>query len=141
MIIPGHPVDGRCAVASRKLAIGPLMGLGACVGLIAATQLGGGQGGPQLGLTAMVLGAAAGAVWSFWRLPDAPVCRAPRMLGGCGGANAVRDTAGNSRPKPPCWAHPGGKPKRVVNLAIVAGEIAVAVGLLFVVVAVAGKGL
>lgn len=117
-------------MASRQLAIGPLMGLGACAGLLAATQLGTAEDGPQLGLALMLGGALAGAAWSLWRLPDAPVCRAPRLLGGCGGSNAVRDTAGNSRPKPPCWAHPNSKPKRVVNLLIVLAEVALGVGLL-----------
>jgi len=125
------------AVARKKLAIGPLMGLGAAAGLLAATQLGPPEEVARLGLPLMLAGAAFGAVWSFWRLPDARVCRAPRLLGGCGGSGTVQDTAGNSRPKPPCWAHRDGKPKRLVNLAIVAAEIAVAVALVAVLVSVA----
>ena len=124
-------------MARRKLAIGPLMGLWAGAGLLLATQLAPPEDVARLGLPLAALGALAGAAWSLWRLPDAKVCRAPRLLGGCGGSSLIQDTAGNSRPKPPCWAHPGGKPKRLVNLAIVAAELAAAVVLLAVLVSTA----
>lgn len=119
-------------VARRRLGIQAQMGVGAIIGLLVATQTGDPQTGPRLGLTLMVLGALAGAVHSYWRLPDAPVCRIPWWLRGCGGSNAVRDTDGNSRPKPPCWGHPDGKPKRIVNLLVVCGEIAACAVLLVV---------
>lgn len=123
-------------MARRKLAIRPLMGLGAAAGLLVAMQLGTPEDASRLALPLVAVGAAAGAAWSYWRLPDAKVCRIPRVLWGCGGQTTVQDTDGNSRPRRPCWGHPGGKPKRLVNLLVVAGELAAAGLLLAVLVTV-----
>jgi hypothetical protein len=130
-------------VARRKLAIGPLMGLWAAAGLLLATWLhppepgSPGEDSGRTGLLFALAGAAAGAVWSYWRLPDAKVCRIPRWLGGCGGSSKIEDTAGNSRPRRPCWGHPGGRPKRVVHLLLSLAAVALGVGLVAVLVTAA----
>lgn len=101
-----------------------MAGLGAAAGLAVATQIADPVQAARIAPWLAGVGALAGLLLSFKALPDAPRCVAPRILRGCGGQSTIQDTAGNSRPKRPCWAHPGGKPKRIVNLAIVLGEIA-----------------
>jgi hypothetical protein len=108
------------------------MAVGATLGLVLATQLDPERAARFTGWL-VAAGALAGAVHSFVRLPDAPVCRIPRWLGGCGGEATIRDTDGNSRPRRPCWGHPGGKPQRVVNLVVLTLAYGVPVAVLLVV--------
>ena len=116
-------------MAKRLRSVGEMATIGAAVGLACSVPI-----GPEFALWLAAGGAAAGVVRSFWKVPDAPVCRLWRVFGGCGGSTAVVDKRGNSGPPRYCWAHPGGKPKRLVNLAIVAAEVAVVVAVLAVLV-------
>jgi hypothetical protein len=109
------------------------------LGLVAARRIEPPEAGARLALPFAVFCAVLGALLSFKRLPDAPTCRIPWILGGCGGESTIRDTDGNSRPKRPCWGHPGGKPKRLVNIAVWAG-IYVALGLAVVVAVLVKRG-
>ncbi len=117
-------------MARKRLpSLGEMVGFGVAAGLVLSVPL-----GVAAALPLAVAGALIGAVWSFRKVPDAPVCRIPRLLRGCGGSTVVQDKRGNSGPPRRCWGHPGGKPKRLVNLAVVLVEI-VLVGVLFVVLA------
>jgi hypothetical protein len=120
-------------VSDRLPSLGEMMTIGAAVGLVAAVAIGG-PNASTFALPLAALGAGLGAWRSFRKVPDAPTCRIPRVLRGCGGSTTVRDRKGNSGPKRPCWGHPGGRPKRLVNIAVVAVEIAVA-GVVVVVLA------
>lgn len=141
MIICCHPVPGGCAVARRRPNLRTSAALGAVAGLLLAMWLSttGGEAGTAP-LPFVAGGALLGAVYNFAGFPDAKVCRIPRLLGGCGGSTTIQDTDGNSRPRRPCWGHPGGKPKRLVNLAVVGAEIALVVVALAVTVTVTGGG-
>lgn len=136
MIILRHPVDGRRGVARRLPSLGEMVAVGAAIGAALSVPL----GPAQFALPLAVAGGIAGAVRSYWKVPDAPVCRIWRVFRGCGGSTANVDKRGNSGPPRYCWGHPGGRPRRLVNLIVVPVQIAVVVGLLFVVVAVAGAG-
>lgn len=113
------------------------MGVGAAAGLALATQIGTPEQAARVAWLFVVAGALAGAVHSYVRLPDAPVCRIPWWLNGCGGESTIRDTDGNSRPKAPCWGHPTGKPRRIVHLALALSGVAL--GGLALLVAVAAS--
>lgn len=113
-------------------------GIGAVVGLLLATQLAPPEDAARVGLPLAAVGAVLGVGWSFWRFRD-DRCRIPWWLRGCGGPDKIMDTAGHSRPRRPCWGHPNGKPKRLVNLAVVLGQIVAGVVLVAVAVGV-GRG-
>lgn len=122
-------------MSRRRLSWRAQAGVGAALGLGLAVEL----SAPALALPFAAAGAVLGALWSFKRLPDAPTCRIPWILGGCGGESTIRDSDGNSRPKRPCWGHPGGKPRRLVNVAVWAG-IYGALGLAVVLAVAIGRG-
>lgn len=118
------------AVARKRLpSLGEMVGIGAAIGLALSIPI-----GHESALPLAALGAGLGAWRSFRKVPDAPVCRIPRIARGCGGSTAVVDKRGNSGPPRRCWGHPGGKPKRLVNLAVVATELALAAVLVAVLV-------
>jgi len=122
-------------VARRLPSLGEMVTVGATVGLAISIPL-----GVQFALPLAALGGALGAVRSFRKVPDAPVCRIWRIFGGCGGSTAVVDKRGNSGPPRYCWGHPDGRPKRLVNLVVVPVQIAVVVGLVVLAVAVVKGG-
>ena len=122
-------------MAKRLSSLGEMAGVGVAVGLAASLPL-----GREFALPLAAAGAAFGAWRSFRRVPDAPVCRIWRVFGGCGGSTAVVDKRGNSGPPRRCWGHPEGKPKRLVNLVVVPVQVALVVGLVVLVAAVARSG-
>jgi hypothetical protein len=93
-------------VSDRLPSLGEMMTIGAAAGLAAAVAVGG-PNASTLAWPLAALGAGLGAWRSFRKVPDAPTCRIPRVLRGCGGSTTVRDRKGNSGPKRPCWGHPG----------------------------------
>lgn len=123
-------------MARRRPGLAQSAGLGAAAGLLAALWLAA-EGVAVSALPVVAGGMALGAGWNLVRFPDDRTCRIPWWLRGCGGETTVKDTDGHSRPKAPCWGHPGGKPKRVVNLAVVLGQLVLVVGLVAVLVSVA----
>ena len=117
----------------RLPSLGEMAGVGVALGLAASLPL-----GREFALPLAAAGGILGVVRSFRRVPDAPVCRIWRVLGGCGGSTAVVDKRGNSGPARRCWGHPEGKPKRLVNLVVAPVQVALVVGLVVVAAAVAG---
>lgn len=123
-------------MARRRPGLKESIGLGAVAGLLAALALG--TAGAGIGPVPLVVGGMVlGLLHNFWRFPDDRTCRIPWWLRGCGGETTIKDTDGHSRPRPPCWGHPDGKPKRLVNVAVVVGEVVLAVALVAVAVAAA----
>ncbi len=123
-------------MARRRPGLKQSVGLGAAAGLLLAMWL------ASAGVTVEPLpcvagGMALGAFYNFAAFGDDYTCRVPWWLRGCGGSTTIQDTDGHSRPRRPCWAHPAGKPKRLVNLAVVPAQIAVVVVVLVVAAAVA----
>lgn len=106
-------------MARRRLrSLGEMVAAGVAIGAVLSVPL----GPEQFALPLAVAGGVAGAARSFWKVPDAPVCRIWRVFGGCGGSTAVVDRRGNSGPPRRCWGHRAGKPKRLVNLAVMAAQ-------------------
>jgi len=136
MIIRCHPSAVRRVVARRRPGLAQSAGLGAAGGLLLALWLTS-EGVAVAAWQLVLAGMALGAGWNLLRFPDDRTCRIPWWLRGCGGETSVKDTDGHSRPKAPCWGHPGGRPKRLVNLAVVAGEVVVVVVVVVVAVSVA----
>jgi hypothetical protein len=121
-------------VARRLPSLGEMVGIGVAVGLALSVRL-----GADYALPLAAAGALVGTVWSYKKVPDAPVCRVPRLLRGCGGSTVVKDRKGNTGAPRRCWAHPGGKPKRLVNIAILA-SIYATLGLVLVIAVAVRRG-
>lgn len=120
-------------MARKRLpSLGEMIATGAILGVALAFPL-----GFQFALPLAAAGGVLGAVYSFRKVPDAPVCRIWRVFGGCGGSTTVMDKKGNSGPPRYCWGHPDGKPKRLVNLVVVPVQVTLLVGVLLLVALVA----